>query len=124
MHQPSLKGQPPTRIHDVFHVGLLKPFRGSPPVLPPALPVLENGRLLPTPQKVLKARLQRGKWFILVQWSAEQLEQATWEPLQQFKTSYPQFQLEDELFVEGGRDVMTGKVYGRRPKQPGEDKLD
>jgi hypothetical protein len=54
------------RIHDVFHVGLLKPFKGSPPVVPPALLVLENGRLLPTPQKVLKARLQRGKWFILV----------------------------------------------------------
>jgi hypothetical protein len=49
------------RIHDVFHVGLLKPFRGAPPVLPPALPAMENGRLLPTPQKVLRARLQRGE---------------------------------------------------------------
>jgi len=24
------------------------------------------------------------------------------------------FQLEDELFVDGGRDVMVGKVYERR----------
>jgi hypothetical protein len=34
------------RIHDVFHVGLLKPFQGVPPSAAPALPPLHNGRVL------------------------------------------------------------------------------
>lgn len=96
-----------THIHDVFHVGLLKPFRA-----------MENGRLLPSPEKIIRAQLKRGQWHVLVQWSEAKPEDATWEPLQQFTTSYPQFQLEDELFVEGGRDVMTGNVYSRRSKRP------
>ena len=106
------------RIHDVFHVGLLKPYRGAPPMLPPVLPTMENGRLLPSPEKVLKARIQRGVWHVQVQWSGTQLTEATWEPLQQFTSSYPHFQLEDKLFLEEGRDVMVGKTYERRPKQP------
>jgi transcriptional regulator GlxA family with amidase domain len=36
--------------------------------------------------------------------------EATWEPVDQFRQTFPVFQLEDELFVEGGRDV----VYSRR----------
>jgi len=36
---------------------------------------------------------------------------ATREPVEEFKALFPSFQLEDELFVEGGRDVMTGNVY-------------
>ena len=36
------------------------------------------------------------------------------EAVPDFKQSYPDFQLEDELFPEEGRDVMTGNVYERR----------
>lgn len=31
---------------------------------------------------------------------------ATWEPLADLIKQYPDYQLEDELLVEGGRDVM------------------
>jgi len=37
--------------------------------------------------------------------------EATWEPVDTFHGAFPTFQLEDELFVEGGRDVMVGVVY-------------
>jgi len=36
-----------------------------------------------------------------------------------FQATYPDFQLEDELFPEDGRDVMTGQVYKRRRKERG-----
>jgi hypothetical protein len=42
------------RIHDVFHVGLLKPYRGAAPTAMPALPPTAHGRLLPSPAKVLR----------------------------------------------------------------------
>jgi transcriptional regulator GlxA family with amidase domain len=44
---------------------------------------------------------------------------ATWEAIDDFKTRFPNFQLEDELFVEGGRDVMVGKFYQRRGRTSG-----
>ena len=102
------------RIHDVFHVGLLKPFRGEPPMAPPALPPTAKGRLLPEPEKVLKAQLRRGLWFILIQWAGLPVKEATWEPRDDFRHHYPDFQLEDELFVQAGRDIMTGLQYNRR----------
>jgi hypothetical protein len=43
------------RIHDVFHVGLLKPYRGETPAATPALPPTSDGRLIPSPAKVLRA---------------------------------------------------------------------
>jgi hypothetical protein len=96
------------RIHDVFHVGVLKPFRGTPPSSVPALPPLRHGRPLQRPARVLRSELRRGVWHVLVEWAGMPVSEATWEP---------SFQLEDELFPEGGRDVMVGKTYKRRTKE-------
>ncbi|XP_020200029.1 uncharacterized protein [Aegilops tauschii subsp. strangulata] len=98
------------RIHDVFHVGLLKPFRGEPPAAPLALPPTSDGRLLPGPEKALKAQLRRGVWYVLIQWAGLPEEDATWERHDEFRQHYPEFQLEDKLFVQAGRDVMTGTL--------------
>jgi hypothetical protein len=43
--------------------------------------------------------------------------EATWEPVEAFKESFPAFKLEDELFVEGGRDVVY--TYSRRSRTRG-----
>ena len=106
------------RIHNVFHVGVLKPFWGT-PTTPPALPPLRHGRRLQQPTRALRAQLRRGAWHVLIQWAALPEDEATWEPLDEFRAEFPAFQLEDELFVEGGSDVMVGKVYHRRNKTSG-----
>ena len=41
-------GFPPrARLHDVFHVGLLKKFISTPPDAPPPLPVIHHGAVIP-----------------------------------------------------------------------------
>jgi len=102
------------RIHGVFHVGVLKPFHGSPPSTTPALPPLHQGRRLLQPDQVLRAQLRRGVWHVLIKWAGLTQAEATWEPLEDFRAEFPTFQLEDKLFAEGRSDVMFGRVYRRR----------
>jgi hypothetical protein len=107
------------RIHNVFHVGLLKRHRGDPPAAPANLPPVLDGRILPPPDRVLQAQQRRGIWRLLVKWQGLPKEDATWEPLQEFRTEFPTFQLEDELFQQARRDVMTGLQYNRRQPASG-----
>jgi transcriptional regulator GlxA family with amidase domain len=37
-----------------------------------------------------------------------------WESLEEFRAEHPDFQLEDELFLQAERDDMTGIPYRRR----------
>jgi hypothetical protein len=47
---------PKARIHDVFHVALLKKYVGDPPGAIMLLPPLLHGRVIPTPSIVVRAR--------------------------------------------------------------------
>jgi hypothetical protein len=108
------------RIHDVFHVGVLKSYRGPTPLTTtPPLPPMRHGRLLLQPARALRAPLRRGVWHVLIQWLNLPDSEATWEALKDFRSRFPSFQLEDELFVEGGRDVMVGRTYARRSRAAG-----
>ncbi|WVZ83082.1 hypothetical protein U9M48_030262 [Paspalum notatum var. saurae] len=104
------------KLHDVFHVGLLKQYRGDPPSGPPPLPPVKHGQVCPEPQAVLKSRMARGIHELLVQWKGQPAANAAWINLSESIRLYPNFQLEDELIVQGGRDVMWGRKYQRRRK--------
>ena len=80
---------------------------------------MHPGAALPAPAKALKARLARGVRQVLIQWEGTPASAASWEDIDDFIQRYPSFQLEDDLLVEGGRDVMWGKKYSRRNKNKG-----
>jgi hypothetical protein len=105
---------PRAKLHDVFHVGLLKKWVGAPPATPPPLPVIHNGAVQPEPDRAVRLRLARGVRQVLIKWKGEPATSASWEDLDSFRDKYPSFQLEDELLVEEGRDVMWGRTYSRR----------
>jgi hypothetical protein len=105
---------PQARLHDVFHVGLLKKFQGPPPSTTPPLPPVHHGAIVPEPEHAVKLRLARGVRQVLVRWKGESPASATWEDVDEFRVKYPSFQLEDELPLEEGRDVMWGHKYNRR----------
>jgi hypothetical protein len=48
------------RIHDVFHVGLLKKFRAEPPAATPPLPPLRHGAIDPEPARAVRYRVVSG----------------------------------------------------------------
>ena len=48
------------KLHNVFHVGLSKPFKGTPPATQPQLPAISHGHVCTEPESVLKGRLARG----------------------------------------------------------------
>ena len=90
------------KIRDIFHVELLKKFVGTPPTELVQLPAIVRGRIVPTPQHVIRARLNRGVWELLIHWTGSDPAEATWESLPSFVVTYPAFQLEDELFLGEG----------------------
>ena len=105
---------PRARIHDVFHVGVLKKYHGPAPDAPPRLPPLLHGAVAAEPERAVRFRLARGVRQVLIHWKGQSPASATWEDVEPFIAKYPEFQLEDELPLDGGRDVMVGRTYTRR----------
>ncbi|KAL4366769.1 hypothetical protein GQ457_05G003480 [Hibiscus cannabinus] len=106
-----------SRIHDVFHVSLLKEYKGPQPAAIGDLPLVCDGKALPTPQAILRSRLNRGQQELLVQWAGCSQEDATWEPFEVLHAAYPEFELEDKLNPKEGSidvDAFIGKQYQRR----------
>jgi hypothetical protein len=83
----------------VFHVVFLKKFVGTPPDQVVPLTPIQQGRLLPVPLKVLRTRLNRGIWEVLVQWDSHTAADATWKLVDQFAKEYPSFQNQDSILL-------------------------
>ncbi|OMO81561.1 reverse transcriptase [Corchorus capsularis] len=91
-----------SRIHPVFHVSLLKAYRGNLDINPTPLPALaiEDQPVL-EPEVVLKTRevkyQDQNLPQILVKWKNLPEAEATWEWLDDVQTNYPAFHLEDKV---------------------------
>ena len=72
------------------------------------------------PEAVLRGRLARGQREVLVRWKGAPTAETSWVALDEFRERFPHFQLEDELLLQGGRDVMWGRIYGRRKRVQGD----
>jgi hypothetical protein len=72
-----MKLPPQSRIHNVFHVVFLKKLNGAPPATPATLPLINHGRILPEPEKALRARLNHGVWEIMMKWVGQTAANAT-----------------------------------------------
>lgn len=55
------------RLHDVFHVGVLKQLKGPLPASTAKLPPLHNGCVLQRSERALRSQLRRGTWQVLIQ---------------------------------------------------------
>jgi hypothetical protein len=94
-----------SRIHPIFHVSQLKPcvseaISGAdlPPNSVDNCPVIQ-------PLAILQHDNEGDPDRVLVQWQGLMPEDATWESLADIRKSYPNLNLEDKVFVDGGRDV-------------------
>ncbi|KAL3564871.1 hypothetical protein D5086_032917 [Populus alba] len=113
-----------SRIHQVFHVSLLKKKVGEQITTHTDLPpVSDDGELLLEPESILDTRwVKRGSKFIeesLVQWKQLSLDDATWENTQDLRDRFMNLNLEDKVcIIEGSIDKprRSVRVAVKNPK--------
>lgn len=97
-----LKLPPDAQVHRVFHVSLLKPFYGSPPLLI-SLPewISKSDTFLLVPQALLQKRIVKVQNAVqiqyLVKWMHLPDHEATWESAEQFLQKFPDFPVDEAL---------------------------
>jgi hypothetical protein len=99
------------KIHHVFHVSQLKPFKGASQdqYLPLPLTMSDTGPII-QPIAVLQARtivrsIQKVHQ-IQVQWDLNSAAEAIWEDLDDLQTKFPTLNLEDKVVFNGEGIVM------------------
>jgi hypothetical protein len=91
------------RIHDVFHVSLLKNFEGAALVEVQQLPQILHGKVVPSPERIVRARLNRGVWELLMKWQGRSEADTTWEQLEEFKRRFLEVKPGRALPRRGGK---------------------
>lgn len=99
-----LKLPPTTKIHPVFHVSQLKPFKGEAFIGQPLPPSLSHElKLVVQPLAVLDFRVRPvgGKQVpeVLVHWEGLSCSDATWEPVFIIHSQFPHFNLGDNVVL-------------------------
>jgi len=85
-----------TRIHNVFHVSLLKKRHGDHVVSEQLQRFNEDGDLMIRPMAILDRRVKKKRnkaiTEVLVQWEQTNPEDATWKELHEVQRQYPDFE--------------------------------
>ncbi|CAM8997712.1 unnamed protein product [Rhodiola kirilowii] len=100
------------KIHNVFHVSILKRCRDPSTPCNISLPdCLIAGHPIVQPEKVLALRQvkRHGRWVdqVLIKWKQHEESDATWEDRHTIHCQYPEFNLEDEVGLEKGGIVTS-----------------
>jgi hypothetical protein len=66
-----------SKIHNVFHVGLLKKFTGAPPLQPATRSSTRHGQVCLEPEEASKCRVARGH-EILIKWKGQPAAADDW----------------------------------------------
>lgn len=95
------------KIHQVFHISLLKIYHQDNDIHPTTLPTkFTEGKPIITPIKILniKRLLQYNQYItkLLVHWEGLQLEDASWIMLIGLQRAYPSFNFEDKVDCQEG----------------------
>lgn len=97
-------------LHIVFHVSLLKHFKGDFVVGGDLLKDVADGHLVQQPLLICDALsvLKEGKLapLVLVQWENNHPENSTWEWLDEFQKVYHDFHLNDNMVFKESGSVM------------------
>ena len=108
------------KLHDVFHVSMLRKYRSDESHILPVqeIQVQEDFSYDEEPKAIMAQEVKelRNKQVPLVKvlWQHHGREEATWEPKTTMSAQYPQLfesgmNFEDEILFEGGR-VVTPKI--------------
>ncbi|KAJ7942659.1 Ty3/gypsy retrotransposon protein [Quillaja saponaria] len=107
----ALQLPPSAKIHNVFHVSLLKTHHGRHEVQAQLPQFSEDGLVSPEPVKVLDKRMvkknNKAVVQLLVEWSHTAPEDATWMDYQKLKKQFPQFHPWGQGSFEGERTDMN-----------------
>ncbi|WVZ21049.1 hypothetical protein V8G54_008371 [Vigna mungo] len=103
------------KIHNVFHISLLKKFRREHQQHYFPLPLkTSEWRPIIAPTTVVDSKtiLVAGKELqqLQVQWEEGAHSFTTWEQTTEFYKAYPEFNLEDNIVFNGGLGMSTGRV--------------
>lgn len=98
------------KIHLVFHISQLKPYKGE--VIPanevPARWITED----PVPERILDRCLKKvgrkGVVYVHVKWKGGEESEATWEKYYPFISKFPSFDIEDDADVKGRTCQVEG----------------
>ncbi|KAH6763142.1 hypothetical protein C2S52_020575 [Perilla frutescens var. hirtella] len=106
-----------SRIHSVFHVSALKPFKGDETLMTQALPAEAIGvqpfyKPIAICAKCEVPQKGRLRQQVLVQWDGLAPKNSTWENLQEFSQAHLDIHLVDKVISDGKVNVMQHKSVG------------